>query len=121
MARADIRSRAALTGGLMEPVTIIAGTAAALGLGIGLRAGARLIPIHRAATRNLENLKQSDEAILLEEMAALEEDRRYLASPLGRKRESSIAGISDSALRHADGAYTAAYRVELAPTVFGDN
>ncbi len=104
----------------MEPVTIIAGTAAALGLGIGLRAGARLIPIHNAATRDFKKWEGSAAATVYDEMAAVEEERRYLGSPPGRKRESSIVGLSESALRHADGSYTAAYRVELAPTVFGD-
>jgi hypothetical protein len=105
----------------MEPVTIIAGTAAALGLGIGLRAGARLIPVHAAAARDLRKSKHTRGAILDDETTAIEEERRYLASPPGRKRESSIVGISESALRHADGSYTAAYQVELAPTVFGDD
>jgi hypothetical protein len=104
----------------MEPTTIIAGTAAALGLGIGLRAGVHLIPLHAAATRDFKKWEESQAPALHDERAAMEE-HRYLASPLGRRRDSSIVGITESALRHADGAYTAAYRVELAATVFGDD
>jgi hypothetical protein len=56
-----------------------------------------------------------------ENMAVLERERRRLSSPPGRKRDSSIVGIYDSALRHLDGSYTRAYHVELEPTQFSDD
>ncbi len=105
----------------MEPVTIIAGMAAAAGLGIGLRAGARLIPIYSAARGDVKKWKKSTASSLDDEIALVEEERRQLSRPLGRKRESSIVGICESALRHSDGSFTVGYRVELAPTVFGDD
>ncbi|HXK39797.1 MAG TPA: hypothetical protein VJ837_03115, partial [Candidatus Paceibacterota bacterium] len=80
-----------------------------------------MVPIYKAARGDLRKWKKSPAALVYDEMAVIEEERRRLGKPFGRKRESSIVGIYESALRHADGSYTVAYRVELAPTVFGDD
>src|SRR5262249_1260944 len=73
------------------------------------------------ARGDLKGRNGSEAALLSYEAAKVEEERRWLGAPPGRKRESSIVGIHESALRHADGSYTMGYRVDLAPTVFGDD
>ena len=42
-------------------------------------------------------------------------------TPATRPRETSIVGLSEDALRHADGSYTRAYHVELAASVYSDD
>lgn len=44
-----------------------------------------------------------------------------LRNPRGRTRNTSIIGIYEDALRHKDGALTAAYHVELQPSLFADD
>src|SRR3984893_12946043 len=44
-----------------------------------------------------------------------------LVAPSGRRRDSSIVGIYRDALRHKDGALTAAYNVEVPATMFADD
>jgi hypothetical protein len=105
----------------MDAATIILWAATAAGLGTGLSTGIRLIPAHSRARAGLRQWKKSQAASLYEEFVEVEEERRWLGSPPGRKRESSIVGIYDGAVRHLDGSYTMAYRVELEPTVFGDD
>jgi hypothetical protein len=105
----------------MEPGLIIAYAAGIAGLGIGLGAAVRLIPVYASARSELKQLKRSAGDAFFNDIEMLEEERRHLSSPPGRKRDSSIVGIYESALRHADGSYTMGYRVELAPTVFGDD
>ena len=68
----------------MEPTTIIAGAAVAAGLGIGLKAGARLIPMYTAARDDFKKWNKSAAASLYDEMAVVEEERRHLNRPLGR-------------------------------------
>lgn len=60
------------------------------------------------------NRLESDEDSLDRETSAL---RR----PPGRRRDSSIVGIYNDALRHKDGALTVAYRVEVPATMFADD
>src|SRR5438034_11324571 len=54
-----------------------------------------------------------------------ERDLRLLAvalrRPSGRRRDSSIVGIYNDALRHKDGALTVAYQVEMPATMFADD
>ena len=105
----------------MEPGLIIAGAAGVAGLGIGLGTAVRLIPVYVSARGELKDFDGSSRAAVYDDIEVLERERRYLGSPPGRKRDSSIVGIYESALRHADGSYTMGYRLELAPTVFGDD
>ena len=105
----------------MEPGLIIAGAAGVAGLGIGLGTAVRLIPVYVSARGELKDFDNSSRAAVYDDIEMLERERRYLGSPPGRKRDSSIVGIYESALRHADGSYTMGYRLELAPTVFGDD
>lgn len=44
-----------------------------------------------------------------------------LRRPIGRRRDSSIVGIFNDALRHTDGALTVAYHVEMPATMFADD
>jgi hypothetical protein len=101
----------------MEPLTIIGGTIAAAGAGLGISAGSRLLPIALRARRDLQAWKQSGEAELHRRIADYDEERVKLASPPGRKRESSIAGFCDGTLRHTDGSYTCAWEAQTAPTM----
>ena len=105
----------------MEPGLIIAAAAGVATLGISLGAAVRLIPVYVGARGELKEFANSPRAVIYDDIEMLELERRYLGSPPGRKRDSSIVGIYESALRHSDGSYTMGYRVELAPTVFGDD
>src|SRR5829696_727948 len=44
-----------------------------------------------------------------------------LRRPPGRRRDSSIVGIFNDAVRHKDGALTVAYEVEMPATMFADD
>ncbi len=46
---------------------------------------------------------------------------KALRRPSGRKRDASIVGIQNDALRHKDGALTVAYSVEAPATMFADD
>lgn len=63
-------------------------------------------------------------ALAYDELAADKESHRrstVLRRPPGRRRDSSIVGISNDALRHKDGALTVAYEVEMPATMFADD
>jgi hypothetical protein len=55
------------------------------------------------------------------DQAALDREATMLRRPIGRRRDSSIVGIYDDALRHKDGALTVAYYVEMPATMFADD
>jgi hypothetical protein len=101
----------------MELLTIIGGVVAATGAGLGIGAGARLLPTALHAHRDLRVLKQGWEARRGLRIAEHEEERLRLWRPEGRKRDSSIAGICDGGLRHTDGSYTCAWEAQPAPTM----
>jgi hypothetical protein len=101
----------------METLTIIGGVIAAAGAGLGISAGSRLLPIALRARRDLHGWKRSGEAELQRRIAEQKEERLKLSSPPGQKRDSSIAGVCDGALRHSDGSYTAAWEAQPAPTM----
>src|SRR5438045_203339 len=63
-------------------------------------------------------------ALAYDELAAEKELRQrtaVLRRPPGRRRDSSIVGIFNDALRHKDGALTVAYQVEMPATMFADD
>src|ERR1044072_7394140 len=65
-----------------------------------------------------------ESALAYNELAVDKEIRRrstLLRRPPGRRRDSSIVGIFNDALRHKDGALTVAYEVELPATMFADD
>jgi hypothetical protein len=46
---------------------------------------------------------------------------RYLRQPQGRRRDSSVVGLYNDALRHKDGALTIAYEVSVPASMFADD
>ncbi|MGA9772980.1 MAG: GTPase domain-containing protein [Blastocatellia bacterium] len=101
----------------MEPISIIGGILAATGAGFGLGAGLRLLPVGLRAGRDLKRWRASDEAKSTGQIDDLLERTKKLARPDGRRRDSSIAGIYENALRHTDGSYTIGYAAEMLPTM----
>lgn len=104
----------------MEPltfITIIIGLVlAATCLGLSLR----LIPLARRTGSDLRKWKRTKDAQLDQSIARDESLRAQLTRPVGRKRASSIVGLSGNMLRHTDGSYTKAYHVSLSPTIFSE-
>jgi hypothetical protein len=104
----------------MDPFAI-AGFAIATGMAVmGLRLGARLLPITAQAYRDLKSLEQGPAAQLRRQVAELEAARGVLPRPEGRRRESSIIGVYADCLRHTDGSYTRVYELELEATMLND-
>src|SRR5438067_742402 len=59
-----------------------------------------------------------------DELTSDREERRRtnsMSRPAGGRRDSSIVGIFNDALRHKDGALTVAYHVEMPSTMFADD
>src|SRR5262245_41549821 len=59
-----------------------------------------------------------------DELTSDREERRRrntLSRPAGGRRDSSIVGIFNDALRHKDGSLTVAYYVEMTSTMFADD
>jgi len=101
----------------MEPITIVGGFFAATGLGLGFGVGARLLRLGTKARRDLKQLKQGRDARALERIADFDRQFERLARPDGRRRDSSIAGLYDNALRHTNGDYSCAWEAKLEPTM----
>lgn len=101
----------------MDPFTIIGGILAATSAGLGFGVGSRLMPIGLQAGRDLRQWKKSNEAEIHRRIMVDESTRIRLARPVGRKRDSSIAGIYEDVLRHTDGSYSRGYDAELAATM----
>ena len=51
----------------------------------------------------------------------LDRQTARLRRPEGRRRDASVVGMYNDALRHKDGALTAAYHVDLPATMFADD
>lgn len=90
----------------MDPSTIIGGVAAAGALGIGVSAGARLVPL---TLRSGAALKASRESAIAE--------HRPPKAERHRKRQTSIIGLYQDLLRHTDGSYTRGYDLPLQATM----
>src|SRR6185369_11304842 len=63
-------------------------------------------------------------ALAYDELAAerdLRQRTAMLRRPPGRRRDSSIVGLLNDALRHKEGALTVAYEVEMPATMFADD
>ena len=95
----------------MEPITIVGGFFAATGLGLGFGVGARLLRLGTQARRDLR------QARAFKRVADFDQRIERLDRPDGRKRDSSIAGLYDNALRHTNGDYSCAWEAELGPTM----
>src|SRR5215212_2915896 len=65
-----------------------------------------------------------EHGLAYDELAAETDSRRRTASlrrPPGRRRDSSIVGLFNDALRHKDGALTVGYQVDMPATMFADD
>ena len=100
----------------MEAITIVGGCAIATGLGLGIGVGSRLLRIQVDARRDLKRLKRSNGG-RGERRLDLEGQPAEPSRLDGRKRDSSIIGLYDDALRHANGDYSCAWEAELEPTM----
>jgi hypothetical protein len=99
----------------MDTSAIIIGASCAAAAGFGLMMGGRLFPVLISRRRELANLQQADPGLIARDAGEM------VANTKLRARRSSIIGLYRDALRHTDGAFTRAYHVELAPTVFSDD
>jgi hypothetical protein len=100
----------------VEPITIVGGFAVATGLGLGIGVGARLLRVQAEAWRDLKRLRQSKEG-REEGLFDLDEQAIHLSRRNGRKRDSSIIGLYDDALRHTNGDYSCAWEAKPEPTM----
>src|SRR5262245_2252072 len=103
----------------MDPFLIAGGLAAAAVAGVGLRIGARLLPITVRAYRDLQVLQRSPAAQLRQQVA--QQKAALQSPPEGRRRQSSIAGIYEDCLRHTDGSYTRLDELELESTMLSED
>lgn len=90
------------------------------GIGIGL--GARLLQLRRASVAT-EGKGADEESDASSKVVRREAHlRRRLHLPAGKRRATSIHGINERAfLRHTDGSYTRAYKVERPATLYADD
>ena len=101
----------------MEAITIIAGGFAAMtGLGLGLGVGSHLLRIRAKAKEDLKRIKPNGDSGS-ERRFDTQEIGPKPSRPPGRKRDSSIAGLYDDALRHTNGDYTCGWEARLEPTL----
>jgi hypothetical protein len=114
----------------MDPFAIAGLIVAGLTAGIGLRIGARLLPIGIEAYQDLQALQRNSSGRVGHRVMDGEAARGGLprpalpappAPPEGRRRESSIVGFYEDCLRHTDGAYTRLYEIELEPTMLAED
>jgi hypothetical protein len=99
----------------VEPTIFIGGFAAMTGLGLGIGVGARLMRIRAAAQRDLKRLMKDSEGEGGTPFDTGELSRDIIGG--GRKRDSSIIGVRENILRHADGDYSCAWEAKLEPTM----
>jgi len=97
----------------MDIAAVIGGVLAATGAGFGARLGARALRLGFEAQRDLKQLRRSRQAP--EPITDLDERIERLARPDGRRRESSIVGLYDNVLRHANGDISCAWEAKLEP------
>jgi hypothetical protein len=96
----------------MDLITIVGAGAAVTGLGLGIGVGFRLLRIQAEAWRDLRRLKQGEEGL-----SDLDERTANPSRRDGRKRDSSIVGLYDNVLRHANGDISCAWEAKLEPTM----
>ncbi|MCA1626619.1 MAG: hypothetical protein LC742_01460, partial [Acidobacteria bacterium] len=103
----------------MDALTIIGIAFVALTGGIGLGLGLRLLRIGGRARRDVKRSAKvgANVPTMRDELA-----RQRLSQPRGSRRTTSIHGLTQSGcLRHTDGSYTKAYRVEMENTLYADD
>lgn len=96
----------------LNGIVITASAAGAFGIGAVL--GWKLTPAYLSARRELAAAQAAERAMISTGSAGT-------LRPGRQRRESSIVGLYGDALRHADGSYTRAYHVEVAPSLFSDD
>lgn len=101
----------------MDPITLIGGGLALGAATLCIGAGARLLPIALGTNRDLREYKRSPEARREKRFAERDEQRRLLAHPEGRERETSIVGLDGATIRHKDGSYSRFYEFTLQETM----
>lgn len=102
----------------MDSLTIVATLLAAGAGGVGLSAGARLIPTGIQAARDLRRFKQSAAGLAERQINELQRGQRRLAEPPGHQRGTEIVGLYADALRRRDGSYTRVYDVTMPATFY---
>ena len=111
--------------------TIVGLTLGALALGFGIGLAFRLLRFGREARRALNSSVSRANAQQATETGKASEgenavfdfaSRRRSSRPNGARRTTSIHGITQTGLlRHTDGGYTKAYRVEMENTLYADS
>lgn len=94
----------------MDIAAIIGGILAATGVGLGASLGSLALRVGLEARRDLKRLRPGGQA-------QAQEPGADLAWSDGRRRESSIVGLYDNVLRHANGDYSCAWEARLEPTM----
>ncbi|MFL6284612.1 MAG: VirB4 family type IV secretion system protein [Pyrinomonadaceae bacterium] len=100
-------------------IVLSAGVALALGMGVAL--AFFVLPANRRSRRDLKRWAGTPDAALREQLAEDERERKLLAFPSGRRRNSSVCGLITNVLRHRDGGYTKGYKLRLANSVFDED
>ncbi len=91
----------------MDATTVIGGLTAAVVSGLGLGAGARLVPLILSSRRDLHTWSRTPAAV----------PNRVQKTVRQRERETSIVGLYQDLLRHSDGSYTRGYDIPLQATM----
>src|SRR5688572_2969497 len=91
----------------MDATTVIGGLTAAAVSGLGLGAGARLLPLTLGSRRDLHTWSRTPAAV----------PNRVQKTVRHRERETSIVGLYQDLLRHSDGSYTRGYDIPLQATM----
>jgi hypothetical protein len=101
----------------MDAVTIVSGIGVAVASGLAIGGGVRLLPIAGHAVRDARQFARSREGLLEKERLVQLQAQRKKRKLRGRTRESSIVGLYQDVLRHADGSYTRGYELPLQSTM----
>src|SRR5687768_11790972 len=91
----------------MDATIVIGGLTAAAVSGLGLGAGARLVPLILSSRRNLHTWSRTSAVV----------PNRVQKTVRHRERETSIVGVYQDLLRHSDGSYTRGYDIPLQATM----
>src|SRR5687767_320935 len=102
----------------MDTWTVIGISFSLLLAGVGVGLGLRLLRIRRESSQDAKP-GETDQPSKGE---ADERLRRRLAGARGLRRSTTIHGVNrDGYLRHTDGSYTKAYKVEMPATLYADD
>lgn len=105
----------------MDAVTIVSGIGVAVASGLAIGGGVRLLPIAGQAVRDARRFSGSADGLLEKERLLQLQAQRKTRKLRGRTRESSIVGLYQDVLRHADGSYTRGYELPLQATMLASD